>query len=106
MPGKVVTPPSSAQRTNTLVVTQLPREFFDHIEILDALRDHFAAFGPLHSWAPIRAFNRAILVYYAIEDAERVKLHCDGLALDLNPGRCVMQHCSHLKFIIHATSCQ
>jgi calcipressin-2 len=96
MPGKIMELPTISQAlagappppqlTNTLVVTQLPPEFFAHVEILDALRDHFGAFGPLHSWAPLKAFHRAILVYYAAEDAERVKLHCDGLSLDLYPG--------------------
>jgi calcipressin-2 len=93
MPGVVSeAPPSgSTQPTNTLIVTQLPPEFFEHAAVLDALRDHFGAFGALHTWAPIRAFNRAILVYYSPLDAERVKLHCDGLSLDLDPNGCVCE---------------
>jgi calcipressin-2 len=87
MPGKLAEPPA-AQPTNTLVVTQLPGAFFEHAEVLDALRAHFGAFGPLRAWAPLRAFGRAILVYEHAADAERVKRHCDGLSLALDPDAC------------------
>jgi hypothetical protein len=87
MPGKLAEPPA-AQPTNTLVVTQLPGVFFEHAEVLDALRAHFGAFGPLRAWAPLRAFGRAILVYEHAADAERVKRHCDGLSLALDPDAC------------------
>ncbi|KAJ3487080.1 hypothetical protein NLI96_g3778 [Meripilus lineatus] len=72
-------------RTNTLVITSLPPPFFDP-PILEALRSHFALFGEIHTWAPISAFARAILVYYLEEPAEIAKEHCDGLVIGPLPG--------------------
>lgn len=87
MPGKLVnTKPSAVQRTNTLIITQLPAEFF-HQSILDALREHFALFGPLHAWAPLKGFARIILVYLSEDAAEDAKKHCDGLTLEDLPNR-------------------
>ncbi|KAI0792641.1 Calcipressin [Abortiporus biennis] len=72
--------PTSPVRTNTLVVTQLPPPFFEPV-VLDALRDHFASYGEIHTWAPLKAFARAILVYYSEDDAELAKESCDSLVL-------------------------
>ncbi|TFK45618.1 Calcipressin-domain-containing protein [Heliocybe sulcata] len=74
-------PSPNSRRTNTLIVTQLPPAFF-HPMVLNTLREHFASYGEIHSWAPIRAFARAILVYYREDDAEQAKLECDGLVIE------------------------
>ena len=86
-PGSPTSPPSltmsspvSPQRTNTLVITRLPTHFFEPI-IQEALRSHFATYGPLHTWAPIKGFARVILVYFSEEDAEMAKESNDGLIL-------------------------
>lgn len=84
MPGKLKTPPTP-QRTNTLIIAQMPPEFFEPA-VLAALRDHFSLFGAVHSWAPIRAFNRTILVYHSEDAAESAKLQCDNLELNIWPG--------------------
>ncbi|KAI0062072.1 Calcipressin [Artomyces pyxidatus] len=73
--------PSSPTRTNTLVLTSLPEPYF-HPIVMSALRDHFETYGEVHTWAPIRAFGRVILVYRSEEDAEEAKLHCDGIVID------------------------
>ncbi|KAI0046934.1 Calcipressin [Auriscalpium vulgare] len=88
---EVTTPPSppaqstsradTPTRTNTLVIAQLPAAFF-HPPVMHALRDHFETYGAVHTWAPIRAFSRIILVYFEEEDAEEAKMHCDGLVID------------------------
>ncbi|THH18004.1 hypothetical protein EW146_g2934 [Bondarzewia mesenterica] len=72
---------STPQLTNTLVITSLPPPLF-HPFVLEALRDHFATYGELHAWAPIRAFARIILVYREATDAEMAKTHCDGLVIE------------------------
>lgn len=87
MPGKLITP-APTQRTNTLIITQLPAEFF-HPAVLTALRDHLALFGTIFAWAPLRGLLRIILVYLSEDDAENAKHHCDGLTLDELPNRCV-----------------
>ncbi|KZT18841.1 Calcipressin [Neolentinus lepideus HHB14362 ss-1] len=74
-------PSPSSRRTNTLIITQLPPAFF-HPMVLNTLKEHFASYGAIHSWAPIRAFARAILVYYREEDAEHAKLECDGIVIE------------------------
>ncbi|KAI0038735.1 hypothetical protein FA95DRAFT_1684530 [Auriscalpium vulgare] len=77
---QVTTPPSppahwstsradTPTRTNTLVIAQLPAAFFQPA-VLHALRDHFEAYGAVHTWAPIRAFSRIILVYFEEEGVE------------------------------------
>ncbi|TFY81601.1 hypothetical protein EWM64_g2411 [Hericium alpestre] len=72
---------ASPQRTNTLVITSIPAPFF-HPLVMQALREHFEHFGPIHTWAPIRAFARVILVYYNEDAAEEAKIRCDGLVVD------------------------
>ncbi|KAJ1310558.1 hypothetical protein OPQ81_007288 [Rhizoctonia solani] len=75
-------PPASSelQTTNTLIVPSLPSSFFDPL-VLQALRDLFASYGPLHSWAPLRGLARIILVYWDDRNAEEAKLGTDGLSL-------------------------
>ncbi|EIW60953.1 Calcipressin [Trametes versicolor FP-101664 SS1] len=70
----------SPQRTNTLVITRVPPRFFEPL-IQGALRSHFEAYGPLHTWAPIKGLARIFLVYYSDEDAEIAKESNDGLVL-------------------------
>lgn len=73
--------PSSPQLTNSLVLTGLPPVFF-HALVLDALRDHFEAYGSLYAWAPIKSFSRVIMVYYKEEHAENAKLGSDGIIIE------------------------
>lgn len=65
-------------RTNTLVITSLPLSFFTPA-VLDALRAHFESYGDIHTWAPIKAFARVIVIYYDEEAAELAKESCDSL---------------------------
>jgi calcipressin-2 len=74
----------SSKRTNTLVLTQLPKPFF-HPRVMDALRDHFALHGAIRSWAPLRTFARVIVVYEAEDSADEAKAYCDGLQIDATP---------------------
>ena len=74
-PSQIITP------TNTLVLTSLPPSFF-HPTILGVLREHFALYGALHTFAPIRAFGRAIIVYYDEHAAEKGKQSLDGIEID------------------------
>ncbi|EIN07932.1 Calcipressin [Punctularia strigosozonata HHB-11173 SS5] len=73
--------PQQPRRTNTVIVTQIPQEFFQS-EIIHVLRTHFESYGPLHAFAPLRSFARAILVYYSEDDAEMVKQLCDGVTIE------------------------
>ncbi|KAG8885972.1 carbohydrate-binding module 1 protein [Tulasnella sp. 331] len=66
--------------TNSLILTSLSPSFF-YPEVLDALHAHFSSYGHLHSWAPITAFGRIMMVYWHSEDAEQAKLECDGMVL-------------------------
>ncbi|KAI0927853.1 hypothetical protein AcW1_005269 [Taiwanofungus camphoratus] len=70
--------PPTPRRTNTLVITQLPPTFFEPV-VLEALRNHFATYGEIHAWAPLKSFARVILVYYSEDDAETAKQNCDYL---------------------------
>ena len=88
MPGltMAVTPPAAPTApTNTLVLASLPPSFF-HPLILGALRDHFSHYGQLHTFAPIRAFGRAIIVYYENRSAEEGKLSLDGIEVGGSAG--------------------
>ncbi|PCH38566.1 Calcipressin [Wolfiporia cocos MD-104 SS10] len=91
----VTTPPSltsnsgppTPRRTNTLVITQLPPSFFEP-SVLETLHSHFATYGPLYAWAPLKSFARIMVVYYSGDDAEHAKEGCDQLlinAFDTNP---------------------
>lgn len=92
-------PPSSAgpsstdtasSRTNTVVIASLPPAFFEHT-VLEALRLHFASYGDIHTWAPLKAFARIMLVYYDEDAAEKAKLTCDGIQIDETEFKCVMR---------------
>ncbi|KAF8528147.1 Calcipressin [Hysterangium stoloniferum] len=72
---------SSPEPTNTLILASLPPSFF-HPSILNILRGYFAEFGDLHTFAPLRAFGRAIIVYYENDAAEEGKLNLDDLLTD------------------------
>lgn len=74
-------PKTDSSRTNTLAVTQIPRAFFEPI-VLDALREYFEGFGEIHTWAPLKAFARIIVVYYDEEAVELAKEGSDGLFID------------------------
>ena len=96
-------PPTSVHRTprtngtNTLVLAQLPKQFFDPV-VMVALREHFEAVAPIHSWAPLRAFGRVILVYHEEEAAEVAKLSCDGIVIDATSSTCVLVPLSSMNF--------
>jgi len=90
MPALTISPPSSPPAppvapTNTLVLAGIPQSFF-HPAVIGALRDHFALYGELHTFAPIRAFGRAIIVYYEERAAEKGKLSLDGIEVGGVPG--------------------
>lgn len=72
--------------TNTLALL-LPHPFLFHPPILALLRAHYASYGNLHTWAPIRAFGRVILVYYTDDDAMRAKREGDRLEVGGNADR-------------------
>lgn len=65
------------QRTNTLIITGLPLQFF-HPVVLNTLKACFAVYGTIHSWVPLKNFCRAIVVYHSEDDAEYAKLDYDG----------------------------
>jgi hypothetical protein len=72
--------PQCIQPTNSLVITQVPRSFFQPL-ILNVLRDHFATYGEINQWVPIASFSRIILVYHSEDSAELAKHACDPLVL-------------------------
>ncbi|GJE88072.1 Calcipressin [Phanerochaete sordida] len=74
-------PTADSSRTNTLAVTQIPRAFFEPV-VLDALRQYFDGFGEIHTWAPLTAFGRILVVYYDEEAVELAKEGSDGLFID------------------------
>ena len=80
-----------SNRTNTLVLTQLPKPFF-HPRVMNALRDHFASHGKIRAWAPLRTFSRVVLVYESEDSADEAKEHSDGLPIDATPETYV-RHC-------------
>ncbi|OAX36073.1 Calcipressin [Rhizopogon vinicolor AM-OR11-026] len=75
-----LTSPQPVQPTNSLVITQVPRTFFQP-SILNVLRDHFATYGEINQWVPIASFARIILVYFSEDSAELAKHACDPLIL-------------------------
>lgn len=80
VPVRTTSPPRIVTPTNTLVLASLPPSFF-HPSILDVLREHFALYGALHTFAPIRVFGRAIIVYYDDHAAEQGKQCLDGIEI-------------------------
>ncbi|KAL0947676.1 hypothetical protein HGRIS_013764 [Hohenbuehelia grisea] len=69
------------QKTNSLVITSLPKSFFQ-LPVLDALREHFSSFGEINQWVPLPGFCRIIVVYELEDDAELAKQHCDPMDID------------------------
>lgn len=73
-------------KTNTLVITSLPPSFFAPL-VLEALRIHFESYGEIHTWAPLRAFARIMVVYYDEEAVELAKETCDNLRVEETDAR-------------------
>jgi len=93
MSDSSISPPSTpssqtlcAERTNSLIVTQLPPTFF-HPLVIKVLRDHFATYGDINQWVPIAGLARIIVVYNHENDAEEAKLRCDPLVLEATEDR-------------------
>ncbi|KAJ7118952.1 Calcipressin [Mycena epipterygia] len=78
--------PNGIQRTNTLAVTSLPKEFFQPL-LLDVLQNHFATYGQINRWVPLPGFGRIIIVYTREDDAETAKIHCDPIILEQKQDR-------------------
>ncbi|KAI6009501.1 Calcipressin-domain-containing protein [Pisolithus orientalis] len=74
------TSPSAVQPTNTLIITQVPRSFFEPV-ILWALREYFAVYGEIAHWVPISCFSRILLVYNDVESVEQAKANSDPLVI-------------------------
>lgn len=79
----------SLTRTNTIVITSLPMSFFEPV-VLEALRTHFASYGDVHTWAPLKAFARIFVIYYDEEAAEMAKETCDNLRVEESEARSVL----------------
>ncbi|KAG6332777.1 hypothetical protein ID866_6312 [Astraeus odoratus] len=83
-PPTLVQPPANAsggvQPTNTLIITQVPRTFFQPI-VLQALRDYFAVYGEITHWVPISCFSRILLVYSDVGPVEQAKASSDPLVI-------------------------
>lgn len=79
------TPSPCVEPTNTLVITQVPRNFFQPI-ILQALRDFFAVYGEIMHWVPISSFARILLVYHDVGPAEQAKASSDPLVIQPDHG--------------------
>ena len=77
--------PKGPEPTNTLLITQIPQDFFQPI-ILEALRDFFSLYGEINQWAPLSCFSRIIVVYYSEDAAEQAKQNCDPLIIQPSYG--------------------
>ena len=86
------TPSPAAEPTNTLVITQVPANFFQPI-ILQALRDFFAVYGEITHWVPISCFARILLVYNGVGPVEQAKVNSDPLVIQPDHG-CVLSSLS------------
>jgi len=73
-------PTNGPEPTNTLLITQVPQDFFQPI-ILEALRDFFSLYGEINQWAPLSCFSRIIVVYHSEDSAEQAKQNCDPLTI-------------------------
>ncbi|KAJ7491084.1 Calcipressin [Mycena latifolia] len=73
--------PNDIQRTNTLAVTSIPKDFFQPL-LLGVLQNHFATYGQINRWVPLPGFGRIIIVYTREDDAETAKIHCDPIILE------------------------
>ncbi|KAJ6544111.1 Calcipressin-domain-containing protein [Mycena capillaripes] len=74
-------PNADIQRTNTLAVTSIPKEFFQPL-LLELLHDHFATYGQINRWVPLAGFSRIIIVYMQEDDAETAKILSDPIVLE------------------------
>jgi hypothetical protein len=72
------------------MLAQLPPEYFG-APVLAALRSHFEEAGAVHTWAPLRAFRRVLIVYYDDEAAECAKQSFDGIVIDATASSCVLR---------------
>lgn len=77
--------PAATQPTNTLIITQVPRNFFEPT-ILQALREYFSVHGEITHWVPISSFFRILLVYSDVESVEHAKASSDPLVIQPNHG--------------------
>jgi hypothetical protein len=75
-----IPPASKGGKTNTIIVTSLPRELFASLA-LDTLRKHFSSYGRINQFAPIGAFGRVIIVYEDEDAAETAKLLNDPVVI-------------------------
>ncbi|KAG5642327.1 hypothetical protein DXG03_003002 [Asterophora parasitica] len=73
-------PTPEAERTNTIAITSMPKEFF-HPVILEVLRDHFSTFGEINRWVPLPGFGRILVVYRFEDTAELAKQQCDPIII-------------------------
>ncbi|KAF8126574.1 Calcipressin [Boletus edulis] len=78
-------PTKGPEFTNTLLITQVPQDFFQPI-ILEALRDFFSLYGEINQWAPLSCFSRIIVVYSNEDSAEQAKRSCDPLIIQPSHG--------------------
>ncbi|KAI5984191.1 Calcipressin [Pisolithus marmoratus] len=72
--------PSAVQPTNSLIITQVPLNFFEPI-ILRALREYFTVYGEIVHWVPISCLSRILLVYNDVESVEQAKANSDPLVI-------------------------
>ncbi|KAJ6500715.1 Calcipressin, partial [Mycena sanguinolenta] len=74
------------QRTNTLAVTSIPKEFFQPL-LLAVLRAHFSAYGTINRWVPLPTFGRILIIFAREDDAEAAKIHSDPIFLEQTQDR-------------------
>ncbi|KAK8850401.1 hypothetical protein IAR55_004319 [Kwoniella newhampshirensis] len=75
--------PPTHEPTNTLALL-LPHQSLFASPVLALLHDHYAQYGEIIHWAPVRGFGRVIIVWRDEGDAERAKTQGDWLRLDLS----------------------
>lgn len=78
-------PTSQHEPTNTLALL-LPHPTLFAPPVLDLLRAHYAHFGRIAHWAPVKGFGRVIVVFETEEEAENAKRQGDWLKLDVPVG--------------------
>lgn len=76
IPDEHTTPP-----TNSAALL-LPHQELFQAPILSILRDHYATFGELAHWAPVKGFGRIIIVWKDERDCGRALEGGDYLKLD------------------------
>ncbi|WVO20336.1 uncharacterized protein IAS62_001630 [Cryptococcus decagattii] len=78
-------PARQHEPTNTLALL-LPHPTLFAPPVLDLLRAHYAHFGRIAHWAPVKCFGRVIVVFETEEEAEHAKRQGDWLRLDVPVG--------------------